>query len=147
LANIKSAKKRVIISEKKHDRNRVVRSALKTRITRVRRLVEGGEAEPTAELVTAVSSLDKAAEKGILHPNNAARRKSRLMRMVAKAAALAADPEAKAKAAADARAHAKGSGKSAVKGKKAVAAKAAAKTTGAKGAGSRPAAAGKPGKK
>jgi small subunit ribosomal protein S20 len=111
VANIKSAKKRVLVSRKKHEENRTTRSAVKTHISRVRRLVETGESAPAAEVITAVSALDKAAEKGILHPNNAARRKSRLMRMVAKAAALAADPEAAAKAAAEAKAHAKGSGK------------------------------------
>jgi len=60
---------------------------------------------------TNFAQLDRAAERGILHPNNAARRKSRLMKMVSKAAALAADPEAAAKAAAEAKAHAKGTGK------------------------------------
>ena len=135
MANIKSAKKRVLVSAKKHDENRNTRSAVKTRISRVRRLVEAGEAAPAGELSTAVSALDKAAEKGILHPNNAARRKSRLMRMVAKAAALAADPEAAAKAAAEARAHAKGTGKSAAQQKSAK--KAAAKAAAAR-SGSRP---------
>ena len=94
MANIKSAKKRVLISSKKHDRNRVVRSAVKTHVTRVRRLVDSGETAPVAEVKAAVKALDQAAERGILHPNNAARRKSRLMRMVATASALAADPEA-----------------------------------------------------
>jgi small subunit ribosomal protein S20 len=112
MANTKSAKKRVLVSKTKHDRNRVVRSAVKTRITRVRRLVDGGDPQPEAEARAAVAALDRAAERGIIHRNNAARRKSRLMRLINKAAALAADPEAAAKAAADARAHAKGSGKS-----------------------------------
>jgi small subunit ribosomal protein S20 len=111
LPNIKSAKKRVLVSGRKHDRNQVVRSAVKTRITRVRRLLDAGEAQPTAELTAAASALDKAAERGILHPNNAARRKSRLMRAAHRAATLAADPEAAAKAAAEARSHGKGSGK------------------------------------
>jgi small subunit ribosomal protein S20 len=111
MANIKSAKKRMLISTKKHDRNRVVRSAVKTHVTRVRRLVEGGDTAPVTEVTAAVQALDRAAERGILHPNNAARRKSRLMKMVSKAAALAADPEAAAQAAAEAKAHAKGTGK------------------------------------
>lgn len=117
MANVKSAKKRILVGAKKHDRNRTVRSAVKTRVASVRHLVEGGETAPTAELKVAVAALDRAAERGILHARNAARRKSRLMKMVAKAAALAADPEAAAKAAADARAHAKGSGKTAKAGK------------------------------
>ena len=112
MANIKSAKKRIEISRKKHERNRTVRSAVKTRVARARRVLEQGEAEPAADLKAAVSALDHAAEHGVLHPNNAARRKSRLMRQAARAAALAADPEAAAKAAADARARAKGAGRS-----------------------------------
>jgi small subunit ribosomal protein S20 len=117
VANIKSAKKRVLTSRRKHDRNRVVRSAVKTRIVRVRRLVDtGGGADPQAELKAAVSALDRAAERGILHPNNTARRKSRLMRAAAKATALAADPEAAARAAADARARAKGTRRAVQKG-------------------------------
>jgi small subunit ribosomal protein S20 len=57
-----------------------VRSAVKTRIARVRRaLTEGGD--NTADLgVGAIAGLDRAAAKGVLHPNNAARRKSRLMK-------------------------------------------------------------------
>ena len=99
MANIKSSKKRVLISSKKHDRNRVVRSAVKTHVTRVRRLVEGGETAPLAEVTAAVKALDRAAERGILHPNNAARRKSRLMRALAPSqaasrAAAAADKPA-----------------------------------------------------
>jgi len=118
MANVKSAKKRILVGAKKHDRNRTVRSAVKTRVANVRHLVEGGETTPTAELRVAVAALDRAAERGILHARNAARRKSRLMKMVAKAAALAADPEAAARAASEARAHAKGSGKTARAGSK-----------------------------
>ena len=53
MANTKSAKKRVLVSRTKHDRNRVVRAAVKTRITRVRRLLDGGESQPAGEIVTA----------------------------------------------------------------------------------------------
>jgi small subunit ribosomal protein S20 len=112
MANIKSAKKRVGISAKKHERNRVVRSAVKTRIVRVRRITDGGEGAPPDQLKEAVAALDRAAERGIIHPNNAARRKSRLMVAANRAAALQADPEAAAQAAAEARSRAKGSGKS-----------------------------------
>ena len=131
MANIKSAKKRVLTSATRHARNKAVRAAIKTKVTRVRRVVESGEAEPTEVLKVAVSSLDRAAEKGVLHPNNAARRKSRLMKAVARATALNADPEAKARAAAEAKAHAKGTGKGKGKaGAKATAKKAtAARTT------------------
>ena len=131
MANIKSAKKRVLTSATKHARNKSVRAAIKTKVTHVRRVVETGDAEPAEALRVAVSSLDRAAEKGVLHPNNAARRKSRLMKAVARATALNANPEAKARAAAEAKAHAKGTGKAKGKaGAKATARKAtAARTT------------------
>ena len=78
---IKSAQKRMRVSEKKELRNKSVRSLCKTNVTKAERLLLGGEPETAKKAVlTAVSSLDKAAEKGIIHPNNAARRKSRLVR-------------------------------------------------------------------
>ena len=62
-------------------RNRSVISQTKTNITKAEKLVFTGELEVAREaVVTAIGSLDKAAEKGIIHPNNAARRKSRLMK-------------------------------------------------------------------
>jgi small subunit ribosomal protein S20 len=116
MANIKSAKKRVIVSAKKHERNRIVRSAVKTRIARARRVIDGGESPTPDQLTSAISALDRASERGIIHPNNAARRKSRLVRQANRAAALQADPEAAAKAAAEARSRAKGTGKAARRG-------------------------------
>ena len=76
-------------------RNRSVRSAVKTRVVRVRKAITE-HAEGVVELgVAAISSLDRAAGKGILHPNNAARRKSRLMQRLNKQAAFyAANPNA-----------------------------------------------------
>ena len=131
MANIKSAKKRILTSATKHARNKSVRAAIKTKVSRVRTVVSAGEAEPAEALKAAVSSLDRAAQGGVLHPNNAARRKSRLMRAVARATVLNANPEAKARAAAEAKAHAKGTGKGKGKaGAKATAKKAtAARTT------------------
>ena len=132
MANIKSAKKRVRVSATKHDRNRVVRAAVKTRIARARKLVDSGAESFVEDVRAAVSAVDQAAERGILHPRNAARRKSRLMRAASRAAKLQADPEAAAQAATEARAHAKGSGKSArAAGKTAgrIAGKPATKTT------------------
>ena len=77
---IKSAKKRVRVSEKQRLRNRSMRSLCKTNITKAEKLIQSGELEAAREAVAeAVSSLDRAAEKGILHPNNSARRKSRLL--------------------------------------------------------------------
>ena len=62
-------------------RNRAVRSRTKTSITRAEKLIFAGEMEPSATAVAeSISALDRAAEKGIIHPNNAARRKARLMK-------------------------------------------------------------------
>jgi small subunit ribosomal protein S20 len=69
------------VSAKRQARNKSVRSQCKTNITKAERLIFTGELEAAREaVVAAISSLDKAAEKGVLHPNNAARRKSRLMK-------------------------------------------------------------------
>jgi len=77
----KSAQKQVRVNEKKRARGRAVRSTTKTRITRAEKLIFSGEQGAAQEaVVAAISSLDKAAEKKIIHPNNAARRKSRLMK-------------------------------------------------------------------
>ena len=77
---IKSAKKRVRVTERRRLRNRSIRSQCKTNITKAERLIFSGELEAArVAVVAAISSLDKAAEKGVIHPNNAARRKSRLM--------------------------------------------------------------------
>jgi len=68
------------VSEKRQLRNKSVRSLCKTNITKAERLIFAGELEEAQKaVVNAISSLDKAAEKGIIHANNAARRKSRLM--------------------------------------------------------------------
>ena len=79
MPNIKSAEKRVKVSERRRQRNRVFVSAARTRIRRAERLISQGDAENAANAVgDAISTLDRAANKGIIHPNNAARRKSRL---------------------------------------------------------------------
>lgn len=81
MPNTKSAEKQVRVSRKRQMRNKPVRSQAKTRVTKAEKLISAGELDPAkAAVVAAVSSLDKAAEKGIIHPNNAARRKSRLMK-------------------------------------------------------------------
>ena len=85
---IKSAKKRVLTNEKSRLRNKSVRSLCKTNVTRAEKLIFAGELEAAKEAVgEAVISIDKAAEKGIIHPNNAARRKSRLLRKLNEAEA------------------------------------------------------------
>ncbi|UCD54484.1 MAG: 30S ribosomal protein S20 [Dehalococcoidia bacterium] len=77
----KSAQKQVRVAERKQLRNKSIRSECKTNISRAEGLIFSGELEAAQEAVSAaIRSLDKAAEKGIIHPNNAARRKSRLMK-------------------------------------------------------------------
>ncbi len=98
-----SARKQMRATVGRTLRNKSVRSAVKTRVVRVRRAI-AEHAERVAELgITAISSLDRAANKGILHANNAARRKSRLMKALnaaEKAPAEAVAKPAKVKAAA-----------------------------------------------
>ena len=84
MANIKSAIKRNKQNEKKRIRNRVVRGSTRTQIRRAQTLIEEGDAKASAEAVVfAISALDKASAKGVIHKNNAARRKSRLMKRLA----------------------------------------------------------------
>lgn len=86
----KSAQKRARGAERRQLRNKSLRSLCKTNITKAQRLIFSGELELAREaVVAAISSLDKAAEKGVIHPNNAARRKSRLMNKLNKALSLA----------------------------------------------------------
>jgi small subunit ribosomal protein S20 len=67
-------------SKRKQVSNKPIRSQCKTNITKAEKLIFTGELEAAQKaVVAAISSLDKAAKKGIIHPNNAARRKSRLM--------------------------------------------------------------------
>lgn len=96
MANIKSSKKDARRSAVRAQANRSVRSAVKTHIVKVRRALTEGEKEGVAEVsVNAISALDRAASKGILHSNNAARRKSRLMKRLN---AIGAEVAAPAKA-------------------------------------------------
>ncbi|HEY3374390.1 MAG TPA: 30S ribosomal protein S20 [Candidatus Aquicultor sp.] len=79
MANIKSQIKRIKVAARQHDRNKSSRSALKTYITKFNTAVAAGDRTAAeAALNTAVKNLDKAAEKGIIHKNNAANKKSRL---------------------------------------------------------------------
>jgi small subunit ribosomal protein S20 len=83
LANTKSAQKRIRANERRHDRNQSYRSRVKTLVRRAEQLIFGGKADEAAVAAAireACSTLDKAAVKGILHKNNAARRKSRLVK-------------------------------------------------------------------
>ena len=88
MANHKSALKRIRSSEKRRQRNRIVRGSTRTALKRARTLIEGKDMNLAETGVQdAVSALDKAVAKGILHKNNAARRKSRLMRKLNQAKA------------------------------------------------------------
>jgi small subunit ribosomal protein S20 len=106
MANIASSKKDARRSAVRAVRNRSIRSAVKTKVTRLRRaLTDRGEAaEQVPQLaVTAVAALDRAAAKGVLHRNNAARRKSRLMKRLGAVAAApqpASEPTRRARPAA-----------------------------------------------
>ncbi|HEX2981892.1 MAG TPA: 30S ribosomal protein S20 [Anaerolineaceae bacterium] len=84
MANIKSQIKRNKQSEAARVRNRVYRGRARTFVARAKTALETGELE-AAKTATfaAISELDKAAEKGVIHRNNAARRKSRLMKRLA----------------------------------------------------------------
>jgi small subunit ribosomal protein S20 len=84
LANIKSQIKRNKQNDKRRVRNRVLRGSARTMVSKARVAVASGDAEQAQESVLkAISTLDQAAEKGIIHKNNAARRKSRLMKLLA----------------------------------------------------------------
>ena len=77
----KSAKRQARVVERRHQQNKSISSLVKTNITKAEKAIFAGELEVARQAVaTAVTSLDKAAEKGIIHPNNAARRKSRLVK-------------------------------------------------------------------
>ena len=87
MANIKSQKKRNLQNARRHERNKAVRSELKTRIKNAdKAAVRGGE-DTGDHVRLAVKALDMAAAKGVIHKNQAANRKSKLMRRVAKAQA------------------------------------------------------------
>ena len=87
LANIKSAKKRILVSRKRADRNKSVRSRIKTAVKKVEVAIEAGDkAAATEALRAAVSELDKATKKGIYHKNTVSRKISRLAAAVNKMA-------------------------------------------------------------
>jgi len=84
LANTRSALKRIRSSEKKRRRNRIFRSSARTYVKKARTLIteQGKSEESQAAVLQAISALDKAAQKGVIHRNNAARRKARLMKLL-----------------------------------------------------------------
>jgi small subunit ribosomal protein S20 len=80
MANIKSQKKRILTNAKAAERNKAVKSEVKTRVKTAVKAIGSDTADDAVRL--AVKKIDKAAAKGVIHPNQAARRKSRLMSKV-----------------------------------------------------------------
>ena len=84
MPNIKSAEKRVLVTEKKTMENKAIKSALKTQIKKFLVAVEAGNKEQaTALYPETVSAIDSAVTKGILHKNNAANKKAKLAKKLA----------------------------------------------------------------
>ena len=83
MANIKSAKKRILVTETKTAKNKAIKSEVKTSIKKVEAAVNAGDkAAAEAELKNAISVIESAGSKGIYHKNNAARKVSRLTKLV-----------------------------------------------------------------
>jgi small subunit ribosomal protein S20 len=86
VANIKSQIKRNRTNERRHERNKAVKSELKTAVRAAREAIASGDAEATAAtLKVATRKLDKAVSKGVIHKNQAANRKSALAKKAASA--------------------------------------------------------------
>ena len=83
MANIKSAKKRILVNQTKYERNKSVKSAVKTAVKKVEAAVAAKDkAAAQAALLAATSEIDKATSKGVYHKNNAGRKVSRLTKLV-----------------------------------------------------------------
>ncbi len=87
MPNIKSAIKRVKVSEKKNLRNRMIKSGVKTAIKKFQVELAVNPGSANVQLSATTSAIDKAAAKGILHKNTANRKKARLARSLSKAVA------------------------------------------------------------
>ena len=85
MPNIKSAKKRVKVSEKKNLRNRMIKSAVRTSVKKLEAAIAADPQTANAQLVVTTSASDKAAAKGVMHKNAANRKKARLAKQLAKA--------------------------------------------------------------
>lgn len=87
MANIKSAKKRILVNQTKADRNKAIKSGVKTAVKKVNAAIEANDkAAASAALVNATSKINKAASKGVYHKNTASRKVSRLAQSVNKMA-------------------------------------------------------------
>ncbi|MDE6890699.1 MAG: 30S ribosomal protein S20 [Lachnospiraceae bacterium] len=85
MANIKSAKKRILVNRTKAARNKAVKSSVKTAIKKVTAAIEAKDKDAAAKaLVAATSTIDKAAKKGVYHKNTASRKVARLAQSVNK---------------------------------------------------------------
>jgi small subunit ribosomal protein S20 len=82
MPNNPAAEKRMRQEQKRRLHNRSIKSLVKTQITKARQAINGEDANSEAAVRAAVSELDRAAKKGVIHRNNAARRKSRLMKQL-----------------------------------------------------------------
>lgn len=88
MPNIKSAKKRVLVNEKKSIQNKMIRSEVKTEVKKIDTLVKEGKIEEAkAQLSVAFKMIDSAATKGILHRNNASNKKAKLSKKICAAEA------------------------------------------------------------
>ncbi len=87
MPNIKSAKKRVLVTAVKADRNKAIKSELRTSIKKANLAIDNAAADQDAAVKEAISLIDRSVNKGILHKNTAARKKSALMLKVKKAQA------------------------------------------------------------
>lgn len=84
MANIKSQMKRILTNKKAQERNKAVKSEVKTAVRQTREAIAAGDKEKaTAALQVATKKLDKAASKGVIHKNQAANRKSAIAQQVA----------------------------------------------------------------
>ena len=94
----KTALKEMRVARRRQVRNKSARTLAKSNIAKAEKLIFSGDVDSSKEaVVKAISSLDKAAEKGIIHPSNAARRKSRLMKKLNKATASSVTKTEKSK--------------------------------------------------
>ena len=83
MANIKSAKKRILVNQTKYERNKSVKSAVKTAVKKVEAAVEANDKAAANEaLIAATKLIEMADSKGIFHKNNVARKVSRLTKLV-----------------------------------------------------------------
>ena len=83
MANIKSAKKRILVSERNAERNKAIKSGVKTSVKKVYAAIESGDKKAAQEQLTAATkTIEMAGSKGVYHKNNVARKVSRISKAV-----------------------------------------------------------------